>query len=242
MGRWYHRVELPDGTVTPGDRDQSLVYRLYEPYLPESLEGCTVLDLGANACGLSVEFARRGAQVTAVEYNRHYLTQAEFVLDATGCRDRVKLLLGNVFAIGALEQRFDIVCYVGLAYHVRHPQLALDLISHRCRGTLLASSQTIAGAGLMMTNRAMTHPAPGRTLGDRPVGFLWGWEPTEKLFVEMIASAGFQNPRVVSTSPHAGEAPGRMCGNRTYCIADAAVKPAPVALLNEKPLQRFSTS
>ena len=225
--------------MTPGDRDQSLVFALYESHLPADVGGLRVLDLGANACGLSIEFAKRGAQVTAVEYSRHYLTQAQFVLEATGLSDRVELLLGDVYSIGGLEPRYDIVCYVGLAYHLRHPQLALDLIAHRCRGTLLASSQTIGGSGLTMTNRAASHPAPGHTLADRPRGFLWGWEPTEELFLDMIAAAGFADAEIVSTSPHRGETEGRRCGNRTYCVATATTRPAPVAVIDAKPLQPF---
>jgi SAM-dependent methyltransferase len=179
MGKWYHRIELPDGTVTPGDRDQSLVFGLYESLLPADLSASSVLDLGANACGLTIEFAKRGARVTAVEYSKHYLDQAEFVLRATGLRERVSLYLGNVFAIHGIDGQFDIVCYLGLSYHVRHPQLALDVISHRCRRMLLASSQTIDGTGLTMRNRAEQHRFPGHTLKDRPLGSLWGWEPTE---------------------------------------------------------------
>ena len=95
MGKWYHRIELPDGTVTPGDRDQSLVFALYASLLPADLSSWSVLDLGANACGLTIEFARRGAAVTAVEYSKHYLDQAEFVLRATGLRERVSLYLGS---------------------------------------------------------------------------------------------------------------------------------------------------
>jgi hypothetical protein len=175
--------------------------------------------------------------VTAVEYSTTYLDQAEFVLEAHGLRDRVDLLYGNVFAIGGLEQRFDIVCYVGLSYHLRHPQLALDLIGHRCAGTLLASSQTIEGDALTMQNRAMKIAAPGHRLDDRPRGYLYGWEPTEELFLDMIAAAGFRDGRVVSTSPHAGESPGRRCGNRTYCVAQAPTNPVPIAVVDDRPLR-----
>lgn len=239
FGRWYHRIELPDGTVTPGDRDQSLVFDLYRPHLPSDLTDCTVLDLGANAGGLAIEFARRGAHVTAMDYSIHYLKQAEFVLQATGLADRVDLRLGNAFAVGSLAQTFDIVCYVGLSYHLRHPQLALDLLSHRCKELLLASSQTIVGDELNMRNRAMAHPAPGHTLKDRPLGFLAGWEPTEQLFLDMMASAGFQNPTVVSTAPHPGETAGRKCGNRTYCVAGAATAPAYIAVVDDRPIVPF---
>jgi 2-polyprenyl-3-methyl-5-hydroxy-6-metoxy-1,4-benzoquinol methylase len=239
LGDWYHRIELPDGTVTPGDRDQSLVYALYDAYLPADLTGRRVLDLGANAGGLAIEFAKRGAYVTAVEYSSRYLFQAQWILEAFGLTERVELLRGSVYAIGPLPQ-YDIVCYLGLAYHLRHPQLALDLIAHHCSDTLLASSQTITGTGLSMTNRATTHAAPGHTVADRPPGFLWGWEPTEQLFVDMLYSAGFVDPSVVSTSPHRGETPGRKCGNRTYGVAHAASKPARVAIVDDEPLQAIA--
>jgi len=67
FGDWYHRIDLGDGLVTPGDRNQSLVFSLYADLLPRDLSGCSVLDLGANACGLSIEFAKRGASVVAIE-------------------------------------------------------------------------------------------------------------------------------------------------------------------------------
>lgn len=93
-----------------------------------------------------------------------------------------------------------------------------------------------------MNNRAMTHAAPGKALHERPLGHLWGWEPTEQLFLDMIATAGFRDVRLVSTSPHAGEVPGRKCGNRTYCVAAAAERPPALPLIASKPLREFSTS
>src|SRR5262245_29938572 len=98
LGAWYHRLELPDGTVTPGDRDQTLVYRLYEPHLPAELTGLRVLDLGANACGLAIEFAKRGATVTAVDSESRYLYQAQWVLETFGLEDRVELITGSVYS------------------------------------------------------------------------------------------------------------------------------------------------
>jgi hypothetical protein len=53
----------------------------------------------------------------------------------------------------------------------------------------------------------------------------------------MLASARFANPRVVSTSPHPGEVPGRKCGNRTYCFAEAPVKPVPLSIVDDAPLR-----
>jgi hypothetical protein len=72
-----------------------------------------------------------------------------------------------------------------------------------------------------MENRAPRHE-------ERKFGELAGWEPTETLFCEMTAHAGFKDPRLVSTSPHPGESPGNVCGNRSYFIADAGeTRPLP---------------
>ncbi|MEM9610536.1 MAG: methyltransferase domain-containing protein [Actinomycetota bacterium] len=218
LGPWYHRIQLGNGLVTPGTRDQSLVFELYADHLPDDLTDVTVLDLGANAAGLSVEFARRGARVVAVELGVRYLEQAAFVLERLGLTDRVELRRMDVYRTIELRRRFDIVCYVGLSYHLRYPQLALDLLSGLCEHRLLVSSQTIPGNELRMLNRAARLP-------NRNVGELHGWEPTEQLFLDMVAHAGFRSPRLVSTAPHAGETAERICGNRSYFVADAASTP-----------------
>jgi hypothetical protein len=49
LAPWYHRIDLGDGLVTPGTRNQGLVFDLYRELLPSDLSGLTVLDLGANA-------------------------------------------------------------------------------------------------------------------------------------------------------------------------------------------------
>lgn len=215
LGKWYHRIDLGDGVVTPSDRDQSLTFSLYEPRLPD-LAGLRVLDLGANACGLSIEFAKRGAHVVAIELSYTYVRQAQFIIEHFGLKDRVEIVQGDLYSALAYGE-FDIVCYVGLAYHVRHPQLALDMLSHVSRDTLLVSSQTIAGDGLVMRNRAVA-------LKERQNGELYGWEPTEALFGEMIAHAGFIEAELISTSPHPGERPGAILGNRSYFLARSGTK------------------
>jgi 2-polyprenyl-3-methyl-5-hydroxy-6-metoxy-1,4-benzoquinol methylase len=213
LGDWYHRIDLRDGRVTPGDRNQALVFDFYRPHLPSDLTGLEVLDLGANAGGLSVEFAARGAQVLAIETRDEYLAQAEYVVGVLGLQDQITLQQADFYDCFDLGQ-FDIVCFLGLVYHLRHPQLALDMLGRLCRGTLLASSQTIPSDGLVMQNRATR-------IEGRSLGAIVGWEPTEELFREMIAHAGFRNPRLVSRKPHVGESPGNICGNRSYFIADA---------------------
>ncbi|GIK47441.1 MAG: methyltransferase domain-containing protein [Hyphomonadaceae bacterium] len=207
LGEWYHRIDLGGGIITPGDRNQSLTYALYERFLPRDLTGLTVLDLGANACGLSIEFAKRGASVTAIERADAAIAQARFVLDHFGLADRVTIHNADAHEMTRFGQ-FDIVACVGLVYHLRHPQLALDQLGHVTKSHLLVSTQTTPGDALTLTSR-----------GAKRSGFSATWEPTEPAFEGMLVSAGFRNVELVSTKPHAGESPGNILGNRSYFYA-----------------------
>lgn len=213
FGNWYHRINLGGGVFTPGTRNQEIVFNLYRKHLPDDLTGMTVLDLGANACGLSVEFAKRGAMVTAIEHGAEYAKQGAYVLERLGLSDKVQIQQMDLFDILDLG-KFDIVAYVGLSYHVRHPQLALDMLGHVCTGRLLASTQVVAGDKLMMTNRARHNRKRAR-------GELYGWEPTEEMFLDMIAHAGFRNVELVSSEPHEGESEGNKASNGSYFFAEA---------------------
>lgn len=210
FGEWYHCIDLGNGIITPGDRDQALTYSLYADLLPEDLTGLSVLDLGANACGFSVEFAKRGADVLAVELEPKFVKQAKFVVDHFGLSHKIDIRQGDLFDAPNFGE-FDIVAYVGLSYHIRHPQLALDMLSWNCRSMFISSTQTIPGDGLSMTNRA---EATGTS-------YLAGYEPTEALFLRMLSAAGFRDPQLVSTYPHKGETKKRWCGNRSYFFARA---------------------
>lgn len=222
-GEWYHRIDMGGGVFTPGTRNQALVFNLYASRLPSDLAGARVLDLGANACGLSVEFARRGAKVVAIEHSEIYVRQARFVVEHLGLASAIEIHNGDLFS--AIDHgEFDIVCYVGLSYHIRHPQLALDMLSWVCRGHLVASTQTDEGDALVMRNRASI--AEKRVRGE-----LWGWNPTEKLFVEMIGHAGFKNAELVSSRPHPGERRGETLSNRSYFYARAGER-APLPFVN----------
>lgn len=62
---WYHTIELPGGLVTPGLYD--LREALPNFRFPADMRGMSVLDVGTATGYFAFEFARRGAQVTAVD-------------------------------------------------------------------------------------------------------------------------------------------------------------------------------
>jgi 2-polyprenyl-3-methyl-5-hydroxy-6-metoxy-1,4-benzoquinol methylase len=112
-------------------------FRNFAAALPESLEGKSVLDIGCNGGFYSLEMKRRGAaRVLGVDYDDVYLNQARFAAEVLGAEIEFAKL--SVYDVATLGERFDLVIFMGVFYHLRHPLLALDLIhEHVARDLLL---------------------------------------------------------------------------------------------------------
>jgi tRNA (mo5U34)-methyltransferase len=137
---WFHNMNLGGVWTAPehflGDYPASKLKR-FAHHLPSDLTGKSVLDIGCNAGFYSVEMKRRGAdRVVGIDSDDRYLAQAELACEVLGFED-IELLKLDVYDIGALEQRFDLVIFMGVLYHLRHPLLALDLIREHVAGDLL---------------------------------------------------------------------------------------------------------
>ncbi|TIS05474.1 MAG: DUF1698 domain-containing protein, partial [Mesorhizobium sp.] len=95
--------------------------------IPADLSGKSVLDIGCNAGFYSIEMKKRGAdRVLGIDFDVDYLTQARFAAEIAECDIEFRQL--SVYDVGALSETFDIVLFMGVLYHLRHPLLALDLI------------------------------------------------------------------------------------------------------------------
>jgi tRNA (mo5U34)-methyltransferase len=83
---------------------------------------------------------RRGAaRVLGIDSDDEYLEQARFAAEVTGAEIEFQKL--SVYDVGGLGERFDIVLFMGVLYHLRHPLLALDLIhEHVARDMLVFQS------------------------------------------------------------------------------------------------------
>jgi tRNA (mo5U34)-methyltransferase len=100
-----------------------------------------VLDIGCNAGFYSMEMKRRGAdRVLGLDHDDHYLAQARFAAETLGY-DNIEFRNHSVYDVGSLGERFDVVIFMGVLYHLRHPLLALDLIhEHVAKDILLFQS------------------------------------------------------------------------------------------------------
>lgn len=137
---WYHKIDLGQGIVTPG--------RPFEPIwevCARTLEGVDfrgkrVLDVGACDGRWSFEAERRGAaEVVAVDLFDYALER--FLFCRSVLRSRVVPLYNvNVYALAdalgrkvapkgapfqGYSDRFDVVIFFGVLYHLKDPMLAL---------------------------------------------------------------------------------------------------------------------
>ncbi len=146
---WFHNLHLPDGSQTAPDHflGDFPAYKWEElaTVLPTDLSDAEVLDVGCNAGYYSLELARRGARVTALDMNRHYLAQANWAAELFGLGDRIQFVRGQVYDLAHDERQFDLVLFLGVFYHLRYPLLGLDIVARKSRDLLAFQTLTMPG-------------------------------------------------------------------------------------------------
>ena len=132
LGPWFHNLHLPDGTQTAPDHFlgdfPAFKWRQIAPQLPKDLSGWTALDIGCNAGFYSFELARRGARVTALDHDPHYLEQARWAARRFELADRIRFEQRTVYDLARMAGSYDLVLFLGVFYHLRYPLLGLDLV------------------------------------------------------------------------------------------------------------------
>jgi tRNA (mo5U34)-methyltransferase len=154
---WWHQIELPGTGVTPG-RDPSAA-KLAQLRMP-SLAGKTVLDIGAWDGYFSFAAERLGAsRVVAAD---------SWVWQQPGGKDGFqyarRALGSNVedIEIEVLDiapetvGQFDVVLFLGVLYHMRHPLLALERVAAVTKELLVM--ETLVDLTFLRTPAAAFYP------------------------------------------------------------------------------------
>jgi tRNA (mo5U34)-methyltransferase len=143
LGGWFHNLNLNGVQTAPdhflGDYP-NVKWQTFAHVLPADLQGRSVLDIGCNAGFYSMEMKRRGAdRVLGIDSDDGYLEQARFAADVNGFDIEFRRM--NVYEVPQLKETFDVVLFLGVLYHLRHPLLALDLLhDHVTRDLLVFQS------------------------------------------------------------------------------------------------------
>jgi tRNA (mo5U34)-methyltransferase len=92
-----------------------------------------------------MEMKRRGAdRVLGLDTDEDYLAQARFAAEVNGLKIEFRKL--SAYDVGQLGESFDLVIFMGVFYHLRHPLLALDLIHEHVVGDQLLFQSMLRGA------------------------------------------------------------------------------------------------
>src|SRR3954447_25029454 len=207
LGPRFHNLHLPDGTETApthflGDFPR-YKWQALAPALPKRLDGWTALDIGCNAGFYSFELARRGADVVGIDLDERYLRQARWAAPQLGLEQRVELRLQGVYDLARQVERYDLVLFMGVLYHLRHPLLALDIVGAKARRLVVLQTLTMPGQDVadpppdisIDDRRRLVDPAwPKMAFLERQLagdGTNW-WAPNHACVEAMARSAGLE--------------------------------------------------
>ena len=123
---WWHSFELPDGTFIEGPNSLAgQKTRIGQFPIPEDLTGKRVLDIGAWDGWFSFEMERRGAEVVAIDnWDNPRFREMHALLDSRVDYRQMDMYDLTPDRIG----RFDVVLFMGVLYHLKHPLLALERV------------------------------------------------------------------------------------------------------------------
>ncbi|HMY76481.1 MAG TPA: DUF1698 domain-containing protein, partial [Blastocatellia bacterium] len=140
-GSWWHSVDLGNGQVTSGVYSLEELQGFYSALaLPEDLDGRRLLDIGCWDGFYTFETERHGARVTAVDcrWSPNFFAAREVL------NSQAEFHQLNVYELGKDKLgAFDIVLFMGVLYHLRHPLLALERVCEVTRDFAIIESHII---------------------------------------------------------------------------------------------------
>ncbi len=183
-GSWWHSIDLGNGLVTAGVHSLAELQGIYRSLeLPEDLSGKTLLDIGCWDGFYTFETERRGAKVISVDCWH----PSNFFAARQALNSKAEFHERSVYEIGKDNLgSFDIVLFMGVLYHLRHPLLALENVCELTRDFAVIESHIIDKM------REGGEPAMEFYEFDELGGQYdnW-WAPNLECMVQMARSAGF---------------------------------------------------
>jgi tRNA (mo5U34)-methyltransferase len=148
LGPWFHNISLLGVQTAPhhflGDYP-SMKWKNFQDAIPKDLSGLSVLDIGCNGGFYSIEMKKRGAEhVLGIDHDEDYLNQARFAASVLGLDIEFRRM--SVYELPRLSQRFDLVLFMGVLYHLRHPLLALDILRQHVAKDWLVFQSMLRGS------------------------------------------------------------------------------------------------
>lgn len=206
LGEWFHNLNLRGVQTAPNHflfDYPNTKWAKFAHAVPSDLTGRSVLDIGCNGGFYSFEMKRRGAdRVLGIDSDERYLAQARYAAEVLKMDVEFRQL--DTYDVGQLNERFDVVLFMGVLYHLRYPLLALDLIREHVAHDLFIFQSLQRGSDIVEPIEP-DYPFAEKEIFDRP-GFPkmhfvekrytgdptnW-WIPNRSCAEAMLRSAGFE--------------------------------------------------
>lgn len=183
LGPWFHNLHLPGGIQTaphhPFGDFPFFKWKDLQHSIPQDLEGWSALDIGCNAGYYTFELAKRGAHVLGIDLDPHYLKQARWAAKELRLEHKAEFRQLQVYDLAKLEQRFDLIIFMGVFYHLRYPMLALDIVTQKVNKLLVFQTLTMPGEDVYPVK-------PDMSMDDRAQMLERGW-PTMAFIENKLA-------------------------------------------------------
>lgn len=148
FGPWFQNFQIASGVWTnpdgsgPGPQYPDTRWRVIKSLLPD-VAGKTVLDVGCSCGFFSLKLKEMGAAyVLGIDAGEQpkAIDQARFAAGILGLDVDFRVL--SVYDVRQVAREFDIVLFMGVLYHLRHPLLALEALRSVCAGMLILQTIT----------------------------------------------------------------------------------------------------
>lgn len=190
---WRHRIDLGNGIYSPGENR----LKEFDKYgLTDELKGKSVIDIGAWDGYYSFEAEKLGAgPILATDV---YSVLSDNNERWGGIRDgdegikTAKEILNSSVEIEDIsiydlpqDVKYDVVHFSAVLYHLRHPQLALDIIGNICKEFMIIETACVRPTGDLADELYSKTPL----LCHRNKA---GWFPNRLCAENMVKLAGFR--------------------------------------------------
>ncbi len=213
---WHQRFELAPGVHTPGTNDLAWLFAVAQ--VPDDLGGLSVLDVGTSNGGVSFEAERRGAaRVVATDITPPEHCGFEQLRELVGAS--AEFVQASIYELPSVlnGERFDLVFFWGVLYHLRHPLLALDNLRQLVRGAALIETAVCdAEVGRGSRLPLVRFYRGGEREGDESNWFA----PTTRGLIDWCESAGFETTLLGNWPPPLRRARMSVAGDRVQALVE----------------------
>jgi SAM-dependent methyltransferase len=211
---WGHNHDFGEFKIEGrmGDRHIDLLSNFVTlfPISLDDFKGSSVFDIGCWTGGTTLLLASLGSKVFAIEEVKKYTDMVSFLSKAFGIEDQVTISPLSIYSCNSNEfyNRFDVVYFPGVVYHLSDPLIALRILfnSLKVGGVMLVESAGINLQEPLCEFEGSLNYRKGTKERLNRGGWNW-FKPSPSALYRMMREAGFDK---IETLWHHGT-------KRVYC-------------------------